>query len=500
MPKRSRKSDSDPPSDRSKILEICEEGIEIEHTKAYGVGIDCHSKFIQVSVIVKQNLHTFEYRYEADTDLPSLAAAHSKAITIIRSKSVPPVNIDDNSLHYCIESTSSYHLPIIKAWRGVPSIVNPMLAGATKRKTDVLDAKLLAIHDLTGIWRESHIPPSDVQQLRMLNAEREQFHKNAVRTSNRINNDLLQLGYTIGRAGSVMGSEEVRRILMDELSEHPNPDVQYRPEGGIPESVRTLFEENLALLDESLQKEHEYQTLVIKKARSMMWETQDDVMPGYEMLDLLQTAPEIGPVTAVAWLSFVVTPRRFPNAKALSAYCGLDPSLKISARKVTSTKKRGGNKDLHTALTQAASRLMSKHAEPFGRWGYNIYSQTGRWKKGTNAVARRLAGALYYMQMRGEAFSYEKYTMMNEPKVINLPLIQLVQINPSFKRYVSPLAAVHIGTSAEMVHAYYQCQLKNVRGIGKNFFSLVRDFISNQKEYENKLNVLNGGTLDEDKH
>lgn len=494
MPKRSRKSDSDPPSDRSNELEILEEGIEIEHTKAYGVGIDCHSKFIQVSVIIKRNLHTFEFRYEAGTDLPSLAAARDKAIDIIKSKSDPPVTIEDNSLHYCIESTSSYHLPIINVWKGVPSIVNPMLAGATKRKTDVLDAKLLAIHDLTGIWNQSHIPPSEIQQLRMLSDERSQFHKTAIRISNRINNDLLKLGYTIGREGSVMGCAEVRRILEDELSDKPNPDVTYRPESGIPDSVRGLFRENLRMLDENLRKDQEYRNLVINKAKSMTWETQDGVMSGTEMMDLLQTAPEIGPITAVMWLSQIVTPRRFHNAKAISAYCGLDPSLKISAKKVTSTKKRGGNKDLHSALTQAASRLMSKHAEPFGQWGYNISCQSGRWKKGTNALARRLAVALYYMQMRGEAFSYEKYSLTVEPKVIDVSLVQLAQINPAFKRYVAPLAAIGINTTAGMVHAYYQCQLKNVRGIGKKFYGLIREFVSNQKEYEK---MLKGGTSDE---
>ena len=76
-------------------------------------------------------------------------------------------------------------------------------------------------------------------------------------------------------------------------------------------------------------------------------------------------------------------------------------------------------------------------------------------------------------------------------------MVQLVQVNPAFKRYVAPLSAVNIRTSAEMVHAYYQCQLKNVRGIGKKFFGLVREFISNQKEYKSKLNNLNGGTSDE---
>ena len=220
-------------------------------------------------------------------------------------------------------------------------------------------------------------------------------------------------------------------------------------------------------------------------------------MSGDEMLDLLQTAPGIGPMTAVIWLSVIITPRRFPNAKALAAYCGLDPSLKVSARKVTSTRKRGGNKDLHTAFTQSASQLMARHREPFGQWGYNIYCQTGRWKKGTNAVARRLAVALYYMQMRGEAFSYEKYNLTREPEVVDVPMIQLVQVNPAFKRYVAPLSAINIRTSAEMVHAYYQCQLKNVRGIGKKFFSLVREFISNQEEYKSKLTSLNGGTSDE---
>ena len=497
MSKRGKKSDSDPPSDGSNALEILEEGIEIEHTKAYGVGIDCHSKFIQVSVIVKRNLHTYEYRFEAGTDLPSLAEARDRAVDVITSKSDPPVSVEENSLHYCIESTSSYHLPIIKVWKGTPSVVNPVLAGATKRKTDVLDAKLLAIHDLTGIWKESHIPSSEVQQLRMLMAERVQFHKAAIRISNRINNDLLQLGYTIGREGSVMSCSDVRTILENELSDHPDPDVTYRPVGGIPDSIRGLFQENLDLLDENLRKDQEYKNLVIKQAESIVWETQDGVMSGDEMLDLLQTAPGIGPMTAVIWLSFIITPRRFPNAKALAAYCGLDPSLKISARKVTSTRKRGGNKDLHSALTQAASKLMARHSEPFGQWGYNIYCQTGRWKKGTNAVARRLAVALYYMQMRGEAFSYEKYNLTREPEVVDVPMVQLVQVNPAFKRYVAPLSAINIRTSAEMVHAYYQCQLKNVRGIGKKFFGLVREFISNQKEYKSKLSSLNGGTSNE---
>ena len=67
----------------------------------------------------------------------------------------------------------------------------------------------------------------------------------------------------------------------------------------------------------------------------MEWETDTGTLPGDEMIRILATAPQVGELTAVIWLARVVTPRRFRNAKALAAYCGLDPSLKISAGKVT---------------------------------------------------------------------------------------------------------------------------------------------------------------------
>ena len=106
-------------------------------------------------------------------------------------------------IHYCIESTSVYHVVVLKAWGGIPSVINPSIAGATKKKTDVLDARQLAMFDLTGVWRESFIPSVEVDELRVLLAERNNFNKLAARCSNRINNTLLKFGYTIGRDGTV---------------------------------------------------------------------------------------------------------------------------------------------------------------------------------------------------------------------------------------------------------------------------------------------------------
>ena len=93
---------------------------------------------------------------------------------ILKSKSSPPIDTS-KPLHYVIESTATYHHPVRVAWVGVPSIINPTLAGAAKRKTDRLDAKLLALHDQTSIWRESFIVPAEVEALRLMIAGRDRY-------------------------------------------------------------------------------------------------------------------------------------------------------------------------------------------------------------------------------------------------------------------------------------------------------------------------------------
>lgn len=482
--------DCDAAPDGSGII-ILEEGIEIQHTKAYGIGIDCHSKFIQISVLVKRDLRVFEYRREFSTSWNALSEACSWSKSIIKNCSSPPVN-DSSPLHYCIESTSTYHLPVILSWGGVPSIVNPSIAGSTKRKTDVLDAKLLAIHDLTGIWRESFLPSSDVQQLRVLIGERNQYSKMAARISNRIGTSLLKFGYTIGSEGSVSRRSTTRAIIENQISDSPDTDFSGLPPEGIPADVRCAFRKDYELYDQFTSLANEYAKKSISKAESMQWQFGTAMLPGRDVISMLTTAPYIGEWTASIWLSIIVTTDRFPNEKALSAYCGLDPSLKISAKHVTSTVKRGGNKELHNALTRSASNLIRVHNEPFGQWGYNLYQQSGRWKKATNAVARRLAVSLYYMQKRGVTFSYKGYGIAQAPDVIDMAISDLIIINPSFRRYAHLLLEQGIPSTKQLVERYTECSLSGTRGLGKKFFSLVRDFIGSQETYRRQYCILHG--------
>ncbi len=465
----------------SETGEVLETGTEIQYTKDYGVGIDCHSRFLQISVLVKNGPSVFEYRNQFDTDWQSVVNAKEWVVSVIETNSSPFVHITDE-LHYCIESTSVYHVVVLKAWKGMPSVINPSIAGSTKKKTDVLDAKMLAVQDLTGIWPSSFIPSSEVDQIRLLLAERDNFNRLATRTSNRINNSLLKFGYTFGRDGSVTKNTKVREMIEDQISDDPSDHYNVCPEG-IPENVKCVFIEEYMQYDMYRELVRDYDKRIRSMVCSMNWETADSQIPGRQMLKILCTAPGIGEQTAILWLAKIVTPRRFRNEKALAAYCSLDPSLKVSAGKVTSTVKRGGCKDLHSALCMAASNLVRKHNEPFGRWGYNIAVNSGRWKKGISAVARKLAVALYFMSLRGEEFSYEKYRMMTEPDVIDISIEELANKEPAFKRYVRILISGNIHTAKQMVHSYYLCDLTNIKGLGKKFYGLLKEFIGNQEKY-----------------
>ena len=148
-----------------------DEGIEIQYTKQYGVGCDCHAKFLQISVLVKRDITVLEYKREFNTDWDSVVRARDWILSVLETCASPPANVS-GGIHYCIESTSVYHVVVLRAWGGIPSVINPSIAGASKKKTDVLDARQLAIFDLTGTWRESFVPSVEIYELRVLLAER----------------------------------------------------------------------------------------------------------------------------------------------------------------------------------------------------------------------------------------------------------------------------------------------------------------------------------------
>src|SRR5271165_94375 len=117
----------------------------------YGVGIDTHKKFIQICVLTRHENELHSTEREARTAWKAL----QNAADWIRQKLGLTTGTPFN---YTIESTGCYHLPVLLAFRATPPLVNPLLAGKPHRKTDVLDARLLARHAIIGLWPKSFIP------------------------------------------------------------------------------------------------------------------------------------------------------------------------------------------------------------------------------------------------------------------------------------------------------------------------------------------------------
>jgi len=389
-------------------------------------------------------------------------------------------------MRYTIESTSTYHMPVMKAWGGKPCVVNPALASASRRKTDKLDARLMAYQSMTGLWPASFVPNPDVQAFRLLMKQRQDAACAATTATNRINNYLLRFGHTIGAAGSVRGSTSraiIEDMCKDDFEYHDGMyeglrEGEYICPAGLPGDVKPLIKSMWDEFDRQKSRENEFHRQAVNKAKGMMWEMKSGEIKGDALLKNLMTVPGVGEMTALTWLAEVVTPLRFEVKEKLIAFCGCDPSLKISAAKVTSHTRRGGNTRLHYQLIKVAGSCIGRHSEPFGQWGYALLQRhaKGGYKKACGAVARRIATAMYFIHLNGEPFSYGKYNFYK----IEVPDIPLDDMQLS-NRTRNVLTASNLSASQAIASLFITGELHRLRGLGKKSLAEVDGWIQTNK-------------------
>src|SRR5207253_1171959 len=128
----------------------------------YGVGIDVHSKFAAVSVLIPLYGTQEEKRFKKhfSTATPDLAKGQEWVFSLL---TLWGVKYTPEHFHYTIESTSCYHYPLLRQWKGQPAVVNPNLIRQGSRKTDDIDSLALAEMDLAGRWATSYVHTDDQQ-------------------------------------------------------------------------------------------------------------------------------------------------------------------------------------------------------------------------------------------------------------------------------------------------------------------------------------------------
>jgi transposase len=442
----------------------------VQILKPYGVGIDTHSKFIAVCIFKRDGEVINQVEQQFNTDWESLMRARSWIEETLSLQKGEP-------FWYCIESTGTYHFPVVLAFGGEPSVVNPLLAGPTRRKTDVLDARLLAHHSITGLWPKSFLPSGEAKILRVLWAERGEFKRMSTRATNRINNIVLRWGHTFAATTPVRSN--AGKAIIEDLVNGRCPQVPGVCPAGLPVDVRPVISRLLAVHNtcEASAKAAEKASKEFVEAH--LWPIQGDYKSGVEILNLLQTVPGIGLVTSLSWLTEICDPNRFQDAKQVAAFCGCDPSLKVSAGKVTEHVRRKGNARLHLSLRQAAQSVLSRPSTRLGNWGMSIAGRhkKGGYRKACGAVARRLACCLWYVHKLGKPFDESKYNYGTVPQVHRIPTSEM-ELGKASK--ILEEKGYHYST--DVVKAYFKGELGCVVGVGDQTLLHIRDWIRKEEK------------------
>jgi transposase len=456
--------------------------------KPYGIGIDCHKNFYQICILVKlqepaeynqfiQNEPIRRYEFECKTIFSHVSEAKKKVLEILDNNGIYCLPED---LHYTCESTGPYHKPLVISWKGSPTIINPLLANPSRRKTDVLDARLLAHYDITGLFPSSYIVKDEISAIRQILQFAEKSKTMRIATTNKINNILISYGNTISTEGSITKAN-IRPQIEDFCNKRPAFSLALQQ--AMPDNINDLILHMFNQCDINQNTYENYLKNAIEALKKCKFHTKDKEISGKELLNILCTCPGIGEKTALVFIINIADINRFDHQKKLVSYCGFDPTLKISAGKVTSQTRRKGNKDLHTIIMRAANSLLNHKSEQFGKWGYVIYKKNakGGYKKASCAIGRKLCTAMYNMWKLGEPFSYEKYNAY-EDEIREIPIID----TKLSKRVIKMLYDKNITTTTQL-YSKFQGGTLFTKGIGVKTIMEIQECLKNQTLRKLKL-------------
>jgi transposase len=123
---------------------------------------------------------------------------------------------------------------------------------------------------------------------------------------------------------------------------------------------------------------------------------------------LLMSAPGVGTIVALTYVSAIDDPKRFKSSKAVGAHFGLTPKKYQSGETDISGRiSKIGDASVRTALYEAAHIILTRPVKGCGlkSWAARLAKRAGM-KKAKVALARKLAVILHRMWIDGESFAF----------------------------------------------------------------------------------------------
>lgn len=359
---------------------------------------------------------------------------------------------------FAIESTSTYHKPLVRRLREIVPccVINPGELGQYGKKADKFDARKLAQLSLQDVFAETYVPSPIQEEIKDLARARKKIISQIVANSNSIGSFLTAhdvlithsaKGIKVLSAGGRAILEAIIRGETDPVScakcatyyadseeAAKQARFQYLSEAlrgiqDMPGSSRLILrvKYNTILL---LEKERDQLTLALYDALKRYKKSYADgrVLDGAHVLELLMTQPHVGQalgITIIAECGLEVE-QRFGSMDdkyspiRMSSYAGLNPRKQYSADKQTSRRKGiAGNKLLRTTAIQAGQSAlkstMSQAEDPVGYWAKQLAARNGgqhnsqAYNSAASAAARRIMEASYWIIAKGEPYNPSQY-------------------------------------------------------------------------------------------
>jgi len=254
----------------------------------------------------------------------------------------------------------------------------PMYAQRSRRvKTDKRDALALAEACKLGAYRPAHRTSDEQRHVRALLVVRESLVRARARFVTLAQAILSREGVRVPTGSSGCFGERVAELELPELLKAEIAPLL---------ALLMPLNEQIGRLDERIV----------------------EIGHKDERVKRLMTMPEVGPVTAVAFVATLDQAGRFRGAHQVEAYLGLVPREWSSSE----VQRRGnitkaGNSRMRWLLVEAAWRLATHGKRPETQalrdWAERIARRRGK-RIAIVALARKLSGILYAMWRDGSAY------------------------------------------------------------------------------------------------
>lgn len=247
---------------------------------------------------------------------------------------------------------------------------------AQQVKTDRNDARGLAHIMRTGWFREVHVKSHQSQKLRVLLGNRRCLLDKRLDIDSQIRGTLKVFGLKTGKVTVAKYERRIRELVQDD------------------EEMQAYIFPMLEVRRQLVQQCNILEKLIL------------DCVKKDQICRLFMTIPGVGPLTALAFKTFVDRPERFRHSKAVGAAVGLTPRKYASGEvDYDGHITKCGDAFLRSHLFEAAKVMLSRVGKPnpLKAWGLRLAKRSSK-KKACVAVARRLAVVMHAMWRDGTVF------------------------------------------------------------------------------------------------